>query len=247
MLNTKWSWWGGMAWVVLAVGCTAPLPTYPWRGADEAVKQLRERSATIRTFSGECDLAIGRPGAPSVRLQGAVAARMPSEVRLRAWKLQTPVVDMTARPDGVWLWVSDRVRSKVAVDEPQKSNGRGSVAMWTPGSAAWMSDPAAKVLDKGGRRFSIQYEPPGTNHVKLVATIERSTLTIRRYQLYEGGRLRHQLDLDDYRLFDAGVWPARWSFRSGDRLMEMRLRTFEFNESIPDGVFSPAKGAERVR
>jgi hypothetical protein len=235
-----------IAMALSGVGCASPIPTYPWEGPKQALEHIRLQSTRVHSFSGECQIILSRKGNVPVRLRGAMAVRMPTHVRLRAWKFQTPVLDFTSRPDGLWLWISERAGGDLGF---KKADGpsRSLPSVWTPGGPAWLHDASSTVVDDGTDQFEVHHVPSGTDGVRLVAGIDRATRTVRRYEVWIHKKMLHRLELQGHRMFDVGPWPTRWIFESSDQVMKMELQSFDFNVTLPDAAFRPATGAERIR
>ena len=91
----------------MGVGCNSPppehLPAYQWVDDPTAMQALCERAERVHSVSSEASLTLTRANGDSVRLDGAVAMRLPDSVRMRAWKFGQAVFDLTLTPDGLWI------------------------------------------------------------------------------------------------------------------------------------------------
>ena len=61
----------------------------------------------------QATLRLSKPGEAPVRLDAALAAQRPDHLRLRAWKFNRVVLDITRTPAGVWVLGSDRIPADV--------------------------------------------------------------------------------------------------------------------------------------
>ena len=241
--------WLLLVTIWLSAGCGSTLPTYPWRGREAAWQQMRRRMEQVRGFSGQCQLLVKNQGPLPVRLEAAVALRLPDRFRLRAWKGPAPVIDLAGSDRGLWLWISQEISKKTALPKPDPDSKRplgAAHALWSPLGAPWFGDPATRFEDDGGCTFRLIRSTGPDDSAQQVAEIDRDTLTVRRYTLRAEGRERFTLRFDRYRQHEQAVWPQRWIFETGDRRMEIHLKTYRFNPSLPEAAFKPARGARRV-
>src|SRR5205085_684147 len=74
-------------------------------------KVLADRATAVKTLSSQCRLTLTRPDGQSVQLDGAIAMAPPDRLRLRAWKFNQAVFDLTLTQGGLWV---------VAPDEPSR-------------------------------------------------------------------------------------------------------------------------------
>src|SRR3954464_6755942 len=71
--------------------------------ANDALKVLRDRAAMLKSVSGTAVLTLTRADGESVRLDAAIVMQPPAKLRLRAWKMNQAVFDLTAIGENVWL------------------------------------------------------------------------------------------------------------------------------------------------
>jgi hypothetical protein len=195
----------GLAVAVVIVatlsGCVQRLPTYPWSDSRAALDIMAARADSIRTVSSGCTLHIKRRDGFRVSLDGAMAARIPGWLRLRAWKFGDPVLDVTVTPDGVWS-----LPRKGEVPPPGQDR---LTEVWMLFTGRFFDDPSAVVIDEGGPRFTVE-RAIGDQGAMIRCEVDRATLTVRSYAIRdEAGATRLLLTLDRYRLVDEAPWPMR--------------------------------------
>ena len=98
---------------IVLTGCAARqqvdanLPTYGRLDHAAALRVLAERAQSVRSVSAQAALTLTRADGQSVQLDGAVAMAPPGRVRLRAWKFNQAVFDLTLTPEGLWVLTPD--------------------------------------------------------------------------------------------------------------------------------------------
>ncbi|MFW6059259.1 MAG: hypothetical protein ACODAQ_03705, partial [Phycisphaeraceae bacterium] len=123
-----------LSWVVLVcallplAGCRTPepLPQHEWHNLNYALATIEQRQESIQTLSAECRLTLRRADGDVVTLDGLMVLRRPNHLRAQAWKFDQKVLDLTVRPEGVWMWTSERVaEERDDAELPAAINGAG--------------------------------------------------------------------------------------------------------------------------
>lgn len=253
-----WVVWFVFAWgAAMAAGCAKPLPTYPWTGADAALETMGARAGAVRSFRSPCRITLTGAGGESVTLDGAVAARRPDHLRLRAWKLGHAAFDLTVAPEGVWVMTPERAGRGATeaagfldgLDDPRIG------AVWTVLAGDLFDEESARVEDRGGATFRVERPLSGGGEgahadgpATLVCDIDRATLTARRYTLLAAdGRVLHTLTLDRYRLVGETVWPLRLTASGPEGELDLVLDGPELNAALDAAVFTPPRRAVKRR
>jgi hypothetical protein len=91
----------------LAAACAPRLPVHEWRDAEQAIATIAERAESVRSVSASCTISLRSADGRGATLDGAIVAEGDRRLRIRAWKLNTAVFDLTLTTDGLWIW-SDR-------------------------------------------------------------------------------------------------------------------------------------------
>jgi outer membrane lipoprotein-sorting protein len=236
-----------LAVVAFTVGCAPshpPLPTYPRMDAQATLRRLAQRTAMVRTVSAACLLTLTRANGESVRLDGAIAMRVPSDVRLQAFKFGQKVFDLTLTKKSLWL------------ETPEDSRHRSQIL--PAGTSAAQLARGLSLF--GGRVFegsgvevtefsdqTIVVRKPLEGGQTMTATVDRPTLTVREYRLFDPqGRRRFSLKLDDYREFNQIVWPTRITAVSESGRINADLNDVTLNGELPAAAFIPPRRAQRV-
>ncbi|MCC6660293.1 MAG: hypothetical protein IT437_05350 [Phycisphaerales bacterium] len=221
-----------IAWIT---GCAAtPLPTYEPMDAGRALDVIARRLDSVRTVSATAGVTLSDRTGSSVRLDGALAVEFPDRLRLRAWKLNTAVFDVTALADQVWMLTSDRMSAEQVGSIP----ARGILA-------------ARDLL--GPAFFRSAREAPGTSVSTLVVEgvlpdgtsavceIDRATLTPRLYRAGDS-----TLTLDRYRVISGVPWAGLWRLDSTRGAVTVRFDRIELGAPLPPAAMTPPRRAVRV-
>ncbi|MEX2671493.1 MAG: hypothetical protein WD294_05215 [Phycisphaeraceae bacterium] len=242
---------------IVVGGCAAtdPLPRHAWVDADHALALMAERGAKVETLTARCAVAM-RSGHEDVTFDGAVVARLPHDLRLRGWKFDRAVIDLTIREDGVWFWTAQQresLESGSMLDAMNNPRARGTGLAMVIG--AMVDGPWHQTEVQGDELTATQMLDSGW---QLQATIDRPTLTISRYALIDGdGHVVQQVRLDRYVMVNDMPWPMRIvaeGYGRGGRgsgvggasgQIVVRLSDVSLNEGLADGAFNPPRRAIR--
>jgi len=219
-------------------GCGATLPTYEWSGHDAAMTQIVERSQAVRTVSGSCRIVLRDSGGSETVLDGALAARNPGYLRLRAWKFNQAVFDLTLTPEGLWTMIGRDAESDVAAKLTPAEIGR-----------AWQllaGEFFRKAIEMSSSSRGHVVEGRGANGAMVRCVIDRRTLVPERFDsMDDAGVIRASLLLDRYRAIGEHVWPMRMTFQSDAGSVIIQMRDIEINQDVPAGAFTPPSRATR--
>jgi hypothetical protein len=197
----------------------------------------------VRTASAQCQLTLTRPDGQSVRLDGALAMRPPSEVRLRAWKLGQAVFDLTLNHQGLWIEMPPDANRGGRAMLAGVNAGR-MARVWALLSGEFFATGDPRVLDRGGPRIEVERIIDGQ---RVTCDVDRTTLTPRLYTLRDpAGIQRMTLAADHYRLISGIAWPTRLIARSENGTVMVDMSDVELNGELPPGAFVPPHRAERV-
>jgi hypothetical protein len=230
------------------VGCAArraaDLPAYRWIDTQTAINDLRARAASVKTVSAECAITLTRKGGEAVHLDGAMAMRNPGWLRLRAWKLNRAVFDLTLQPAGLWIMAMDDPNRR---DElmPATVNSAEFVEQWSyfNGKLFDLADAAGSrvggdTLIVAANRFE-KGTPP-----RFVCEVDRATLTPRTYR-YDDSGPRFSLNLEEYREINGVLWPTRLIARGSMGTVTIEQRNVEMNRELAENAFVPPRRAEK--
>jgi hypothetical protein len=223
--------------------CASALPRYADVDPAQALTILRERADHVRTLSAACRIILERPDGRSIQLVGALAARAPDHLRIRGWKASQAVLDLTLRPDGLWLYCA---QGSGAADEPvvdQLTAARVAEA-WSLVTGGFRSKSWALGGDSAPATLRLVRRDGRTN---VVCDVARSTLTVRRCEVIDDDSgARMTLMLDRYRRFGDVVWPARVRSASPRGTVTVLVDDPVFNQSPPPKAFDPPRRAVRL-
>ena len=235
-----------------APGCTshprnaaAALPTYPWVDEQTALRTLAARADAVRTVQAEASMTLTRAGGDSVQLDGAVVLAPPGRARLRAWKFNQAVFDLTLTPEGVWVMApTDPGRREKVMPATAGAAQFVRNLDWVTG--AFFKESGLVVETPRGKPLVVSKVLDDEGRV-LRCEVERDTLTPRKYTLLDpAGKGRFVLTLGDYQDFGGIVWPKRLRARGDTGTIDVRLRDVEFNTDPAPRAFVPPRRAEKL-
>jgi outer membrane lipoprotein-sorting protein len=227
--------------LALTVGC-APrerIPTYPNMSANDSLRLMQERSEQITDISGQGAITLTDAKGQSVRLEGAFVFAPPDRARVRAWKFNQAVLDLTVLPDEIFLFLPREDRNAEQLRSASVNAGQ-AVRDWLALLSRGGVDPGSEAREVGAQLFV-------ATPSRVMVTIDRKTLTARRYAAFdEDGRERFSLRLDQYRTVQEEiVWPMLIEATSPGGRVRIELRDVELNNA-PDGAFQPPARAQRL-
>lgn len=224
--------------LLAVVGCGPRLPVYPLTDDATSLATITRRDANIRSFSAPCVLILSEPGSFPVRLDGVLAARAPGFLRVRAFRAGATVMDLTVRPEGVWLWSERPEAVQAEPAGPAPVPGR-----WLP---LWPTWPQGQTRGDD-RTLTVSAPVVGGEGLAAEWTIDRPTLTVRALTVRHGDATVYRAELSGYARLGEAVWPRRIAFVAEGRRFEVRLGAIELNPELPDAAFRPSPRARRVR
>jgi outer membrane lipoprotein-sorting protein len=237
-----------LATLAMLGGCApkrAPdLPAYRWIDTQTAIDDLRARAASVKTVSAECTITLTRPDGETVQLDGAMAMRNPGWLRLRAWKFNRAVFDLTLQPAGLWIMTMDDPNRR---DElmPATVNSAEFVKQWSyfNGALFDLADPKRSTVE--GETLILRAPQVGkATPKKFVCEVDRVNLTPRSYR-YDDTGPRFRLDLENYREINGVLWPTKLVARGDMGTVTIEQRNVEINAELAENAFTPPRRAEK--
>jgi outer membrane lipoprotein-sorting protein len=231
---------------LIGAGCArraaSPLPTY--HGLDDAasLNVLAERAKAVKSLSSQCRLTLTRPDGQSVQLEGAIVMAPPDRLRLRAWKFNQAVFDLTMTPEGLWVMAPQDPgrREKVL---PASLSAAQFGREWAMLNGFFFLQPDLST-EASGKWFNVRRRLEDGRTV--LCRVDRGTLTPRQFEMRDAeGRLRFRFTLDDYRMIEGIPWPTTLAARSSDGKIDIRLKDVELNQELAPTAFRPPRRAEK--
>lgn len=239
------------AWKILAVlagllclGCSDNLPHYSWVDGPTALRSMSAQARKIQSVSASCLLKLQRADGEAINFDAAMVLRPPAELRLRAWKMNQAVFDLTLKSGGVWM---------VMPDDPSRRQtilpAGVSAAQFARGWATFCGDMFAQgqwvVGDAGGD--TVRMQKPLEDGATLCCTVDRRSLTVREYRIVDGtGKTRYTLTAAAYRAFGDIVWPMALTASSDTGKITIHFDDIELNQDLPPDAFTPPQRAEKL-
>ncbi len=233
-----------LACVVMGLlGCAPSLPRVGPVPFAQSIQTLRERADAVETVAAEGRLTLTDSRGQRVTLDAVLVSEGDQRMRIRTWKLNQAVFDLTRNEDGLWLWQSSRMQRQ-AVDADELSPDH-LMAVWRLMRGQVFHDTPSDAID--GTALDLTY-PLHFDDVPMTlqATIDRSTLVPVRYVLLdEAQRVRLTLRLERYRMIGEVPWPMRITAESDEGTVRIAWSHVALNEPTATGAFKPPSRAER--
>lgn len=232
--------------LLLLPACSAKresIPTHPLADPEATLTLMRDRAARLTRATGHGDVTLTDPAGRAVTLDAVYVLQPPDRVRLRCWKFDRAVLDLTLLPGEAWLFAP----------REQGSPGRVTAAAPTLSAALRNILAAARGDLTGTPRIEgndlLILQPLGDGN-SLETRVDRPTLTVRSVVLRDpAGVPRLSLDLSRYAAFgppDAPVlWPRLIRAVSPDGVITFETTRFDPGVAA-DTAFTPPPRATRL-
>lgn len=251
MAKRAGAWLALLAFSIVAGGCRpkAPpaedLPAYQWFDKETAIRDLRARADAVRTVSAECTVRLTRADGETVSFDGAIVTRNPGWVRLRAWKFNRAVFDLTLQPAGLWVMTLDDAKRKEQI-LPAKVSAATFVRQWSYFNGALFDEAkAGNARVTGDTLVLFDGAPTRGYDSRLHCEVDRRTLTPRRYVYDDSGQRQFELTLDRYRVVNGIPWPHRLVATGAMGRVVIEQRNVEINGELAPNAFVPPRRAEK--
>ncbi len=234
--------------ITSAVGGCAPkrapeLPAYRWVDEATAIADLRARAAAVKTASAECTITLTRPDGETVKLDGAIAMRNPGWLRLRAWKFNRAVFDLTLQPAGLWVMTMDDPARREQI-VPAAVNSAEFVKQWSYFHGKLFDVAGKDDSTVDGGTFIVRPTRTEAGPTPFRCEVDRATLAPRRY-VYEDSGPRFALELQEYRQINGVLWPTKLTARGDMGTVTIEQRNIEINAELAPNAFVPPRRAEK--
>lgn len=234
---------------LLAGGCrSTPLPAFPAMTDDEVLGVLRERAERIDTVEATGVVTLRAADGRRAVLDAALVADAPDRLRVRAWKLDRVVLDLTSIPEGVWIQAADDQDGRVP-DLPGARIGRA----WALFTGAFFARDRAgepEVVDRDEHDLWLRRNDDDDDEggAVILCRVDRRTLVPRRYEVCDrGGATRYAVDLDRYRPVGDIAWPHRLTMSADGQRITIAMSDVVLNDGTAPAAFTPPARAVRQR
>jgi outer membrane lipoprotein-sorting protein len=229
--------------------CSTPsprLPTYPPMSGANSLEVISDRLESVRSVSSTCGITLTDPAGQSTQLEGVFLAAPPDRFRLRAWKLGHAVLDVTVVGGDVWIKKPERRHDRSGAELDTSLEGaRFAEVCSLVGPEFFRS--AVEVSPPGSSQTLVVEGPvPGSDQDRITCTVDRRTLTPRRFAGTESASDAFVL-LDGYRVIAGVPWPTQIRAAGGPGEIRLHQREVELNIDLPEGAFTPPQNAVRTR
>lgn len=228
--------------LAISGGCASTRVSYPWQGVEAGAARMRERDEKVRSIQAEARIVLTNAAGQSVVVEGLLLLDPGAGARLRAWKFDQPVLDVTRTPEGTWVWMGrqgdERAREWIAR------------AMAPDGVVAWSFLPGLLVATANGpadQDADATFELVGAaddRGNRVQARFDRATLTLRELGWTDAnGRELSRVRCERYRWIAGQPCPGRVSASSPHGSMVMDVGRVEVNVPLAPRAFVPPTDA----
>jgi len=238
---------------VAILGCQSappgkPLPRYSNLDADAVRTILAQRQSNIHTMTARCELTLTSQNQQAIRLDGLLVMAPPDRVRMRVWKLDQTVFDVTALPEGVWIETAPRAASAAPggpVIPPTVDAARLSrqLSLFLGG---FFTSPG--LTEQTSPNGSLLFRRDESDGASVVCDVDAATAAAQRFTLRDStGKTRFSLDLSNYRQLQGIAWPIQLAARDADDSSEIDVEfsDVQFNSELAPRAFVPPSGAKK--
>lgn len=225
----------------ISTGCAAAkenIPLYPSTRPSTVVASIQDRAAGLRSATGSGAVTLSSPKRGAVRLEAVFVLAPPDRARVRAWKFNQPVFDLTVTAEGVWLF------------SPRDSSAENSSGNVGAGIRDWLAYLGTGVPEHSSVTHetdrTLTLEAPAAAGGTLTTMLDRPTRTVRQYRLVDDqGIERFTLSLGSYRDFAGTIWPTKIEAKSASGTIVVETSKLEPNVAAAT-AFTPPPRAKRL-
>ncbi|MBB6430171.1 hypothetical protein [Algisphaera agarilytica] len=245
--------WGALLLAAIAVlpGCVTtapPLPAVEWDTLEDARQILIDRQNAIESVQAQLKLKITTP-APDEQtntLDAALVIQGDDRFRMRAWKLNQTVFDLTATPDGTFIVANEEMK-KQAPDAEQ--------------DLAKLTDQLGKLLrGPDYRQASMSLINPllgsdvPTSESAIFATWPEGYTQINQRSLVPENSAFGSTNPSEpsvgvetnFSIYETLYWYQRVVVEGDFGTVEMTFRDVELNGELNPRAFKPSRRAVRI-
>ncbi|MFN5944886.1 MAG: hypothetical protein ACK46I_07370 [Phycisphaerae bacterium] len=208
-----------------------PPTPFAWSDEQAALTELRERARRIQTVQAACQLVLTRQGR-TVRLDGALAARFPDQIRVRAWKMGSAVLDAAVHDDTAYVYDAGGDSDAGIMVARALADASELLGPTFIERAQW--EHASSVLQLRGTLRDGR---------GVTCEVDRETLALRRFTIDDAVELR----LRDHRVIDGMLWPTTIDLNSSQGSVHIRCTDLALNVQLPPAALAPSARARLVR
>ncbi len=241
----------------LLPGCTTPappLPTVEWDTLEDARQILIDRQAAIESVQAQLKLKLTSPPPENETntLDAALVIQGDDHFRLRAWKLNQTIFDLTATPDGTFIVANEEMKKRA----PNAEQDLGQLADQL--GAMLRGPDYAKASFGGGVRSEVYgaiTEPithPSGFHELFVewgeayTQIESETLVPHCFAVRADSGQSQIVIKPSYQKFGQLYWYRQVTATGDFGNVEMTFRDVELNGELNPRAFKPPRRAVRI-
>lgn len=246
--------WVGLLLVTVFTlpGCITPappLPTVEWDTLEDARQILIDRQNAIESVQAQLKLKITSPPPESETntLDAALVMRGDDRFRLRAWKLNQTIFDLTVTPDGTFIMANEEMKKKAPEAEQDLAGLADRLGALLRGPD-YADATIRRSLGKRGTadedNLVLNWGP--TTRADFSATFDAETLGLRYAYVTPQAR-NHRVTLGTVQTtYGENIWFRTVTAVGDFGRVEMTFRDVELNGELNPRAFRPPRRAVRV-
>lgn len=241
--------WAGLLFITAVLqGCikpAPPLPTVEWDTPEDVRQILIDRQNAIESVQTQLKLKITSPPPESETstLDAALVIQGDDHFRLRAWKLNQTIFDLTATPDGTFIVANEEMKKRAPGAERELGKLTAQVGSLLRGPdyaeadfGFWHPDTPPEL-----RNRMVATWPTGH------ATIDPRTLAPVSYLFITPDQSDANIQVEtEFAEYDGLIWYRRLVAEGPFGKVEMTFRDVELNGELNPRAFKPSRRAVRV-
>ena len=228
--------------LLLLLGCTPAeqIPTYPKLSTSQVLTIIADRWRNLESGTGRGELTLESNGR-SLTMDVVYVWKKPGMVRLRGWKFNQAVFDLTVLTDGVWIYSPRGGDFPSGVNSAQIAR---AVTYLIGGLGENIGDPTWRTVQTGNMVRLTRTEADGTG---LQTNVDSLTATVRSCVITDThGKEQFRLRMSRYAAWGSTIWPQRLEASSSMGRILLETQSFQPNVAAP-GAFKPPSRAKELR
>jgi hypothetical protein len=226
-----------IALLVLLAGCQSSLPVYELVPAADAHRVIADRSRSLGVVRVVGHLALTSEAGETTSADFATVLDH-DRLKMRIWKFNTVVYDLTVTNEGVWVYDASKGRESALA---LKSGDMHLAWRLFMGSFFLEADAHERTLDASTITFEQRSEGE-----TIQCVVDRRTLVARTYTIRRGSEGLLTMDLTRYQMIDGLPWPTRMTLHAPAGRIQIRSSDVSFPDIDASAVFTPSSRAERI-
>lgn len=224
--------------LVILAGCQSSLPEYEPMSSQDTRRLMADQFRSIKVVRVVGRLKLTSSDGHRTSVDFATVLDR-AQMKMRIWKFNTVVYDLTVTDGGVWVYDALKDRESSATLDP------GDMYQ------AWRLLTGSFFLDNATRgqeldTSTITYQLNGEDE-SIQCVIDRRRLIARSYTISPSSGDALRMDLARYQMTGGMPWPARMTLSGPAGRIQVQLDDISFPDIDTTAIFTPSSRAERIR